>query len=335
MITKNGNVLLIAILGFVFHFCGNVLGQNEAAYLIEQDIELKKGWNSVCLEVTPPEPDIEDIFAELPVDKVAAFLRPVLPVEFITDPDEQSWKRDEWRVWYGPRTPEAPLTNLHSVYANQPLLVHATQDMTFKVKGVAEPIESNWLPDSFNLVNLPADPQSPPTFAQYFANSPAHSPLLAYRLDQGKWRRIQNPNSELVKRGEAVWVHCKGPSKHQGPLTLSLPEGGGLIMTSSSPTKNLVFQNNGADPAEVTITGFGPELPVTVKYFVIANDGLKTFQLPVGSALGLPVLESRESLTVSLKLRADQASDETRATLLEVRSDTGILQRVPVLAPAQ
>lgn len=297
-----------------------------------QELPLVKGWNAVCLEVSPLDAALETVFQGVPVDRVAAFLRPVSPVEFVTDPDEQPWKRDEWRVWYAPGTAEAPLSDLHAIHANQPYLIRAERAAVLKVTGTVEPIQTHWVSDSYNLVSLPVDLVSPPTFAEFFASSPAHSTLRAYRLEGGRWQLIRSPQSALTRRGEAVWVYCQGASAYQGPLTISTPSRTALWMSSAKAEGSLVVNNLGRDPAEVTISGFGAHFPIALRYEVAALDGFAAFDVPAGEQFALPPLESGSGLKLRLRLRTGTVP--ASGTIVEIRSDTGILHRLPAFKPS-
>ncbi|MFT5105052.1 MAG: hypothetical protein ACI9UA_000670 [Pseudoalteromonas tetraodonis] len=329
-ILKSDVTILIAVI------FASIAGFATASSPLErlQTIELKKGWNSVHLTVEPDESAIGKVFENTHVDRVAVLLRPVFSDQFIKDPAEEPWQKDTWRVWYSPDTVESVLSSLHAVHANQAYLVHSREASQLIIHGTAETPEIRWVADAFNLVGFSIDPDALPTFAQYFGGSKAHQGLEIYRLQGDRWSKVTNPLSTTVRRGEAYWVYCKGTSGYQGPVSCRTSKSAGIVFGSSGGNVRLTITNHGLDPAEVQLSGLAA-VPLSVKMFVLTDTGLQTVRVPIGDVLKLPVLEPGKAIGLDLELRSDgsaPAGTGGAAGVVELRSDSGVLQTIPVLA---
>ncbi len=179
-----------------------------------QTIALKKGWNSVHLDVDPAEPAIGAVFTNLPISRVASFFGARTPVEFIQDPGSPGWKEEGWRTWFGPGTAEAPLTDLFEVLGGRGYLIQATADTTWTVTGSPSNRRVRWRADSYTFTGFPVDPTSGPTFGAWFAGSAAHQATTrptVFRLDpEGHWQAVRSPVEAQVEAGVAYWVFSQG-----------------------------------------------------------------------------------------------------------------------------
>src|SRR5438477_4875623 len=63
-----------------------------------QIIGLKKGWNSVFLQVSPANRDPGAVFANTPVEIVATYFAVEKPVQNIQNPGSIGWNKSGWAV---------------------------------------------------------------------------------------------------------------------------------------------------------------------------------------------------------------------------------------------
>jgi hypothetical protein len=200
----------------------------QAEPQVTQTFELHPGWNAIFLQVKPDPADPATVFAGLPLESAWTYLERFSTAEFIQDPAEGLWNQPGWNV-YLPESDDKPfqsrLTNLYAILANRAYLIKlkGTEAVTWSVTGrPAVPI-IEWVPDAYNLVGLPVDPDSPPTFASFFAPSAAHTGQPVYRLSEaGSWEKVTDPVNAPIKSGEAYWIYCKGGSSYTGPLKVEL-----------------------------------------------------------------------------------------------------------------
>lgn len=284
------------------------------AQSLTQTVTLQQGWNSVWLEVEPSQADPDDLFAGLPVEMVTTFIPVSAKYTSLRDPAADTWKDAEWRTWQPETAAGSFLNNLHHLTAGQGYLIKATAAATVTISGKAVFHRLRWLPQTFNLVGLPVDPASPITLGAFFANSPAHTPLRAFRLLNGKW--VQASSAEPAVAGRAYWVWCGTGSDHQGPVSL---RGGSITLNAADGMGSVEFRPAGPSALTISLMASG--------------------SLPL-ARLGNPrtALTSAQSLTAVAgewtPFRIGHASLTSipaapAASLLEVRS-SGVLWRVPV-----
>jgi len=156
--------------------------QTMANQSITQTFQLKTGWNSVFLELSPEDPNPDNIFTGTPVDQVVSYFPDNSPVQFIKDPEESDWKKPGWSRWVAPERPEALLKNLFELQADQAYLIFCKSDYVWTVSGIPGTGKQKWIPDAYNLTGFHVNPETPPTFAQYFEGSQAHSDMKIFFL---------------------------------------------------------------------------------------------------------------------------------------------------------
>lgn len=285
------------------------------AQSLTQTVTLQQGWNSVWLEVEPSQADPDLLFAALPVEMVTTFIPVSAKYTSLRDPASDTWKDAEWRTWQPETAAGSFLNNLHQLTAGQGYLIKATTGTTLTIPGTVRLNRFDWRPQSFNLVGLPVDPASPITLGAFFANSPAHTPLRAFRLLNGKW--MQASSAEPAVAGRAYWVWCGTGSDHQGPVSL---RGGSISLNAADSMGSVEFRPAGASALTISLTATG--------------------SLPLARLAGgtRTALSSAQSLTAVAgewtPFRIGHASltsipTAPAASLLEIRT-SGVLWRVPV-----
>jgi hypothetical protein len=217
----------------------------------QQTVQLRKGWNAVFLEVAPQDPEPAKVFAGTPVDIAAAFSGPLTSAQFMTDPGANLFRLAGWSVWYADSRPDAFLKSLHAINGQQGYLIHAKDDFAWTVSGQVLPPLVRWQADAFNFVGFSVAPVSGPTFARFFESSPAHNHNRIYRLENGTWRQVANPAAEVMRSGEAFWIHCAGASTYQGPLQVETTSRTGVALGTAKDA--VVLRNKTAHPVGVTM----------------------------------------------------------------------------------
>ena len=189
---------------------------------------MQPGWNSVYLDVLPPDTAPEAVFAGLPIEIVATWFRCIRQCNSSRIHPRSHGNRRAGVFGYAPDRPDAFLSNLHAVHDHRAYLVKARAACKWTVTGEGEtPGRLRWQPSSFSFTGLPVDPAAPPTFAQFFASSAAHNGQTVFQLEQGIWTPIRNPATTRIRPGEAYWIYANGGSEYQGPLRVTgLTDGG-------------------------------------------------------------------------------------------------------------
>ncbi|MBT3374059.1 MAG: hypothetical protein HN742_32520 [Lentisphaerae bacterium] len=296
-----------------------------------QTIQLRQGWNSVFLEVSPPEFSPPDLFGALPVDVVAAFYPATTSVQFVSDPAEQPWQKGGWGVWYAPERPEAMFSSLTTILGNRPYLINARKDVTFSVTGSAQLNHVPWKSNSFNYVGFGLDPADPPTFAEFFAGAKAHAGGRCYRLVSNKWRKVTSPSTTLMRSGEAYWIYCTGRSAYQGPVAVSFAGLSSIDFGASLDTIAISLSNVGLAPETVRLDAIPPDaLPL-----VWVEPDWETFQNTypaLQASTDLPTIEPGVTDTYRIHLRREKMPDGEQGMLLKLTTDSGQVHWIPVTA---
>lgn len=329
--------------GAGFALCGilawSLAGGAQAQAVRSQTLLLSPGWNAVYLEVDPAPAAPAALFAEQPVDVVAAYATPGRGAQFVRDPQADMLRAYGWAIWYAPARPDAFLTTLYGLHGARGYLVHATTNATLTLTGPPAPERLNWTPDAFNFVGFALQDPGAPTFAQFFAGSAAHTHNKIYRLVDGTWRQVLTPATAVMRSGEAFWIYCDGRSDYSGPLDVKAPSAQGVTLAEGARGEIIVRNRTGHPVAFHIEHVVDPELPIPLSSPVQAvNEAAGGRQeLFVHFAAGgwqqpFPPLEAGKALRFPLTLRARDMEPGTRESLLKVVSDMGTIDWIPLTA---
>lgn len=297
-----------------------------------QTIQLQPGWNSVFLEVQPDEASADALFAKLPVDTVACFAPGRLQGQFIRNPGDAPWREEGWSTWHATSSTDSFLSTLTEVQAQRPFLIKAREAVNWTVTGTATATTLAWYPNTCTFTGLPVDPDSPPTFAEFFEGSAAHKRLRIFRLMDGAWKLVTKPAKDRVRGGEAYWIQTDGGSTFQGPLRLNLSASGGINFDTHGGVRALEFINESkVSPALVRVEALGLDgLPMRQVEWDPAERRTARTALP--RTLELPALEAKSSASLRLEPDRDRMPGQDGAALLRVRDGRGTQIWIPIQA---
>lgn len=221
-----------------------------------QTLTLEPGWNAVHLTVQPEENSSEAVFAHPAIQSVWAWNKRFRSVQYVRDPETLLPSLPDWLVYFPAGNRNAELTTLHQVFGGNSYLVKVGSDeaVTLRVLGETSLKDVSWNADSFNLVGFPVDPAAPIRLADYFVHSKAHRGQPVYSLlPEGTWVEVADPDTYVIKRGEAYWVYCDGPSDYEGPLGVTVRMGGELNFGALLTEQKLKLTNNSSEPKEIVL----------------------------------------------------------------------------------
>lgn len=213
---------------------------SSVAQTLTQTFELQPGWNSIWLEVEPPDNDPGVVFGGIPAASVWTWSDRISATDFIQNPGDAGWNRAQWLSYFPPESPEAILSNLRAILPQRAYLLKlaGTNSVTWSVSGRPTVLAPDWGADRFNLRGFPVDPEAPPTFRTFFRPSTAHydsaqdQPGPIFRLSpNGQWTAVAA--NEPMKRGEAYWVYSRGVSDYVAPFHLKIGSGNMLDFDAS------------------------------------------------------------------------------------------------------
>ena len=305
-----------------------------------QTLDLASGWNAVWLEVAPEADSPAALFDGKPVDIVAAYTLPVSEAQFAKNTAVNMQALAGWNVWYAPHRADASLSRLGRLSANAGYLVHALEATTLSVRGEVLPEQVRWTPNRFSFVGFSVAAAGAPTFKQFFQGSPAHNHNKIYRLANGVWRQVLQPDAEMLRSGEAFWIYSEGASAYQGPLSVKGNSSLGLVL-ADSVKGNVVFRNATPHPLafaleQVTADGQAG-IPLAAVISVAVSNMIGRVDAPVDFPDGawrqdFPAFAAGGGLTLPLVLRVSDLPPGEHSGLLKVTTDLGTETWLPVRA---
>lgn len=310
---------------------------------VEQTIELEPGWNAVYMYVEPIDRDIRKVFSGIPVASVWRWIPEEVGSEFIRDPAEGLDNIEGWFAWFPEPRPEAFLSNLFRIDANEAYLIEleGNESKEITIEGRPRFRRTQWQSDAFTLTGLNVAPESPPTFAEFFERSSAHQGQPVYRLDpNGTWHEV-NVSSTAINSGEAYWIHTRGNSRYQGKMNLVLDSGDSLEFSAALTEDLMVLRNRSDQHGTFLIRRLnGDTLPLAWQQedpetgetsWPDLRDQL-ILDAPPGEDVQLALAVLRENFTASRMEQVLEITDEQgQRVLLHVGGNT--IQ--PMVEPAQ
>ena len=308
----------------------------QAQSEVTQTLTLHPGWNAIFLEVQPEPRDPAAVFAGLDdLESAWTWLSRESTAEFIQDPSEDLYGQPGWHAYFNVPQDDfrSRLTSLYAVLGNQAYLFKikdTATEFTWEITGVPSMRKIRWLADSFNMVGFHVDPTAPPSFAAFFAPSPAHNGQAVYRLNNqnGRWEFVQDPASATMRSGEAYWVYCEGSSTYQGPLKVDLPMSDGLLF-GEGLTRQTVTLTNLSSVTRTVIFALSGEVVLYYREWDVTNGYFIWKPLNQMPAVALQPESSRN---VWLEVRRELMNSGLSESLLEISDDKGVQIRVPVSA---
>jgi hypothetical protein len=305
-----------------------------------QTVHLSKGWNAVWLEVQPEDAAPTTFFADQPGDIVAAYMLPVSESQFSKNSAVNMQSLAGWNVWYAPYRSDASLSRLGHLSANTGYLMHALADFTLTLRGEVVAEQVRWTPNRFNFVGFPVAGTGSPTFRQYFQGSAALNHNKIYRLVNGAWRQVLNPDAETLRSGEAFWIYCEGASEYQGPLLVTANSSLGLVL-GDAVKGNIEFRNATTHPVSFSLeqvaTDGAAGLPLAAVMSASVSNMIGKIDAPVHFPGGawrqdFPAFDAGGGLTLPVVLRVKELQPGRYSGLLKVTSDLGTETWLPVRA---
>jgi hypothetical protein len=310
--------------------------QTQANAVRAQVVEIKQGWNSVFLEVTPEDKSPEAFFANTPVNIAAAPLTTGQSAQYSSDPSVNRLHMEGWACWYSKDNPQSFLSTLFAIQGNQAYLLHSSESFVLTVTGTVQHRPIKWQPDRFNMVGFSVMNPAAPTFAQFFQGSVAHRGKPIYRLVSGSWRKVVDPSAAVMRSGEAFWMFCDGTSGYQGPLRVVPNSLDGMLLSSEPGT--LELYNDSSYPISMTVEHLvgetaPPPLSIIVQTVHAEEPQFRSQAVAQPAAdwiIELPPMEAGRSRGIPLQARLEDMSLAVQRSLLRVTTDIGTELWIPV-----
>ena len=304
----------------------------SAASLRTQTINLHRGWNAVCLQVDPTNSRPADCFTGTPVSIVAAYVGAATSVQYVQNPTTNNVNGDNgWSVWYASDRPDAFLTGLFNLNANNAYLIYSRSDYVWSLTGAAVLNVVKWKPNSFNLAGFCLDSLSPPTFDQFFAASAAHRPYRIYRLVNDQWVLVDHAQTTQMRSGEAYWTYCAGSSDYQGPLDVKIQNSQNVLVNGINQA-GVLLANKTGNPLSVRVENSASSavLPLAYVLRVVSDSNVVSAAFDLPDTYNMPAFDAKESRGFWLTLRPEKMATASETTLLKITTDIGTQCWLPV-----
>ncbi len=321
------------------------------AQLLEESIPLVPGWNAVYLSVDPADGDPDAVFADLPIESVWMWNQQAPPAEFVQDPTRLTPGQPDWLVYLPPGNAAPNPQPLFRILGGRAYLVRlaGNEGQTWTVKGVPRHRVPEWRANRFHLTGFPIHPAGGPTFANYFAASPAHVDQPIFQLDAaGHWVQIEDAATTPIQPKRAYWVFSREASAYEGPIRINWERRGRVDFGQIAVQQTLGFENQSGSavslilqqtPSAVPSENQTPLAgPVSLTHFVsnLANQTQGYFEFPQGIKLDLG---SGQSNTIRFAVqRENMLSNDPEAvfqSLLTVDDGRGLRFHIPITSRGQ
>ncbi|MBL9169746.1 MAG: hypothetical protein JNN07_18550 [Verrucomicrobiales bacterium] len=301
--------------------------------ILSQSYALRQGWNAIYLDLTPTNTTAEVILQGLPILSVWRPQDKTSSVEFIADPAEPVWNRDQWLVHIPTNRVESLDNNLFQIEGGRPYLIQLSAPATWVVSGTPYFGPVSWKADAYNLKGFPIDAELAPSFVDYFHNSPAHYSAAdgtlqpIYQLGaSGRWERVGD--SDLMDPQAAYWVFCKGPSQFVAPLEVITDAPNGVDFDRGLKETVIRVVNRSANSINASVAEQGRVGASALTRGVFdPQQGVKWDRLP-------PILVSSlgEGESLDLRLAPDRSlvPDAGYASYLDIRDNAGTRFLLPI-----
>ena len=306
----------------------------RATPTVLQPITLNPGWNAVHIRVQPSTPNLDTLFAGIPIEGVWTYVQGTGSPDFIQEVSEAALTKAGWISWVPSTSPDAFQNDLSRLQVNRSYLIHYSGASSTNLVVAGRPAlrSATWLPDAFNLRGLPVDPSFQPTFQDFFRFSAAHFSATGglqpiYRLNgSGVWTRVAP--TDLVMAGMAYWIFSKGSSDYQAPLGLSIPAGDGLDYLDVVDEFTLTTANGAESGVNVTLTDLSAPTNSPLSYAQRLTDGTLTWPvLPSPLVFSLP---AKDSINQRIGVRRADMTNELFETVLEIKDGRGSCHYIAV-----
>ena len=325
----------VLLLSFLFH----AVEGSAATALQTRTFRLNPGWNSIWLDVQPVDSTPSAVFAQVPLQSLWTHAPRSSAVDFIQNPNEPIFDRSQWLMFLPTNKVESFQTSLFQLLGNRAYLVElaGTAPVTLTVTGTPSLRTIPWLTDTYTLRGFAVDSKKAPSFAAFFGGSSAHvDPVQrrlsgAYRLSAtGQWVPVDADDKIAV--GESYWVRTVGASDYQGPITLSIPSGDGLLFSPNVETVTFQVRNTGSVAGTVRVEDMAGASESVLSYSefdTLQGRIWKPLTSATESALSVS-LEPGQTRDVRLTVRRTELGDEGQRTLLVISDSVGMQRQIPV-----
>lgn len=339
--------LFPVLLVVAFWFCA--WPQWACAQWVQQTISLRPGWNAVFLEVQPVPEECDLQFANLPVESVWDFNRPVDAPQFVQDPSTLIPGAPGWLTWFPPSHPLASQGSLFILRADRPYLIKVRDNapnLNWIVTGKPSLRPIRWQAGALNFVGFHVGAPGP-TFETLFSGESGLAGQPVYLLDPtGVWRSVAALSTARPGSGESYWIRCRQPAQRTSTIEIDSAARLGLSFVGNEAEQSLRVRNTSGGPRTISVRLLASTAPPAGQAPLAGPVPLESWRAdfatasfgwePLSAALRFTALPAGQEWNIRLGVRragaAAAAPGSLYQSLLEVTDDAGTRWIVPVSA---
>ena len=327
---------------------------HSAAQWVSQTLQLKPGWNAVCLWIDPVPAALDDVFANTAVTSLWQWERHFTSVQFTTDTAKLLPEDPHWQYWYPPASGLSFLSGIKSLVGGESYLIEVRSNaapFAIVLKGQPRLPNPKWMPYEMNFVGFPSGPAPGPYFQDYFRGSTEIDATTSY--DPGLYTvksssaslPVTAPARTRMERGVAYWARLKGVKGYVAPFTVEGLTAGVLDFGTDVQEFSFSLVNASTSAVEVVLAPTVSESPpvsqpalagpVPLSWYRIVSLTNRTWvALTVPFTVAIPAL-GKSAVRLAIR-RADLGQASAGAvfqSLLNVRDTAGrAFYQLPVRA---
>lgn len=240
------------------------------AQWVTQTLQLKPGWNSVCLWINPVAGELSDVFANSAVRSVWQWDRRYTSVQFQTDPTKLLPEDPHWQYWYPPTSLASFLSSIKSLVGGESYLIElpaTAAPLTITLKGKPILPTPNWVPYEMNFVGFPSGPAPGPYFLDYFRGctqidvSTTYDPGIYTVKSSSASLPVTAPARTRMERGVAYWVRLQDVTGFVAPFTIDGLGNGLMDFGTEVQEHTFTIANASTSAVQVVLSPAASESP--------------------------------------------------------------------------
>ena len=243
---------------------------HSTAQWVTQTLQLKPGWNSVCLWLQPAAGDLDEVFANSAVRCVWQWDRRFTTVQFQSNPNKLLPEERHWQYWYPPTSLAMFLNSIKSLVGGESYLIEVQSNAApFAITLKGQPIlpAPKWVPYEMNFVGFPTGPAPGPYFLDYFRGSTQIDVSTTYDANiftvksSSASLPVTAPGRTRMERGVAYWVRLQDVTGYVAPFTIQGLGGGLMDFGTDVQEHTFTIANASTSAVQVVLSPVASESP--------------------------------------------------------------------------
>ena len=231
------------------------LSASASAQWMTQTVALEEGWNSVYLQVHPPDSACAVVFADQPIEVVSWWCRDESVLgEFGENPEEPLPPEPDMLSWY---PDNSAASTFHNMIGGESYLIQATAATTLTLTGVPAMPNDKIILGWPNLLGMNVPLLGNVMLSEYFAFFLEHLGDVPYATVRSDGTTQSRPGTYQAQTGQALWVTTvgEGTAEYAGPFNVSIDSAAAIMQFSGVLAPRTLRVKNNANFARTVHIG--------------------------------------------------------------------------------